>query len=95
MSAAISVNILHQNTTKKKTPLLQYLVNLAEQLVLSERKSSHKCKTNNIGGPRSKRAKAFFNVGDQLPVENQQRLRCARCAQRKIVKRKKCICAAI
>ena len=95
MSAAINAHILHQAVTNKKTPLLKYLVDLAEQLVLSGRKSARvKRKTNSIGGPRSKRAKALFNVGDHLPVESQGRRRCARCAQKKTDKRTKYICAA-
>ena len=32
-----------------------------------------KRKTNIIAGPRSKRTKAFFNVGNHLPVESQGR----------------------
>ena len=74
MSAAINAHILHQAKTKRKTSLLKYLVNLAEQLVLTGRKTARvKRKTNSIAGPRSKRAKAFFNVEDHLPVESQGR----------------------
>ena len=79
MSAAINAHILHQATTNIKTPLLKYLVNLAEQLVMTGRKSARvKRKTSSISGPRSKRAKALSNVGDHLPVESQGRRRCAR-----------------
>ena len=79
MSAAINGHILHQATTKIKTSLLKYLVNLAEQLVMTGRKSARvKRKTSSISGPRSKRAKALSNVGDHLPVESQGRRRCAR-----------------
>jgi len=95
MSAAINAHILHQAKTKRKTSLLKYLVNLAEQLVLTGRKIARvKRKTNSIAGPRSKRAKAFFNVGDHLPVESQGRRRRARCAQMKTDRRTNYICAA-
>ena len=54
MSAAINAHIFHQATTKTKTPLLKYLVNLAEQLFLTGCKSARvKRKTNSNGGPRS------------------------------------------
>ena len=53
MSAAINAHILHQAKTKRKTLLLKYLVNLAEQLVLTGRKTARvKRKTNSIAGPR-------------------------------------------
>ena len=84
MFTVINALIFHQATSKTKTSLLKYLVNLAEQLVLTGRKSARvKRKTNSIGGPRSKRAKELFNVGDHLPVESQGRRRCVRCAQTK------------
>ena len=74
MSGVINAHIFHQATSKTKTLLLKYLVNLAEQLVLTGRKSARvKHKTNSIGGPRSKRAKEFFNVGNHRPVESQGR----------------------
>ena len=95
MSAAINAHILYQAKTERKTSLLKYLVNLAEQLVLTGRKTAQvKRKTNSIAGARSKRAKAFFNVGDHLPVESQGRRRCARCAQTKTDRCTKFICAA-
>jgi len=94
MSAAINAHILYQAKTKKSS-LLKFLVNLAEQLVLTGRKTARvKRKTNSIAGPRSKRAKEFFNVGDHLPVESRGRRRCARCAQTKTDRRTKFICAA-
>ena len=40
MSAAITAHIFHQATTKTKTFLLKYLVNFAEQLILTGRKSA-------------------------------------------------------
>ena len=40
MPAAINAHIFHQATTKKKTLLLKYLMNLAEQLVLTGHKSA-------------------------------------------------------
>ena len=84
MSAVINARRFHQATSKTKTPLLKYLVNLAEQLVLTGRKSARvKRKTNSIGGPRSKRAKELFSVGDHQAVESQGRRRCVRCAQTK------------
>ena len=95
MSAAINAHILHQAKTKRKTSLLKFLVNLAEQLVLTGRKTARvKRKTNSIAAPRSKQAKAFFNVGDHLPIESRGRRRCARCAQTKTDRRTKFICAA-
>ena len=95
MSAAINATYFTKLPPKQKTPLLKYLVNLAEQLVLTGRKSARvKQKTNSIGGPRSKRATELFNVGDHLPVESQGRRQCARCAQTKIDKRTRYICAA-
>ena len=74
---------------------LTNLLKLAEQLVLTGRKTAQvKRKTNSIAGQRSKQAKAFFNVGDHLPVESQGRRRCARCAQTKTDRLTKFICAA-
>ena len=95
MSAAINAHIFHRAKTERKTSLLKYLVNLAEQLVLTWRKTARvERKPNSIAGARSKRAKAFFNVGDHLPVESQGRRRCARCSQTKTDRRTKFICAA-
>ena len=94
-SAAINAHILHQAITKTKTSFLKYLVNLAEQLVLTGRKSAGvKRKTMSIGGPRSKCAKALFNIEDHMPIETPERRRCARCAQTKTDKRTNYICAA-
>ena len=91
ISAVINAHIFHQATSKTKNPLLKYLVNLAEQLVLTRHKSAQiKRKTNSIGGLRSKRAKELVNVEDDLPVVR----RCIGCSQRKTDKRTKYIYAA-
>lgn len=95
MTAAVNGHIVYQEITKKKTPFLPYLVNLAEQLVMDGRQTAKITrKTPSIGGPRSKRSKLMLNIGDHMPEERQGRRRCIKCSQSKIDKRTKYVCSA-
>lgn len=95
MAAAVNGHIIHQDVVGKKTSLLNFLVNLAEQLVLTGRQTAKV--TRKIGGksgPRSKKAKLLLNIGDHLPVPGSGRRRCTKCALEKKDKRTKFVCSS-
>lgn len=62
--------------TNKRTKLLPFIVNLAEQLVMTRRMTAKVVrKTPGSKGPRSKRSKLMLNIGDHMPEERQGRRR--------------------
>lgn len=91
MVSVVNSWILHQEVTKKKTKLLQFLVPLAEQLIGSG-KAQCRLKRKRTRGRPSSAARMMLNVGDHLPVEGTTRRRCFRCAQNKIETRTKTVC---
>lgn len=91
MLAVINAWILHQEATKKKTKLLQFLVPLAEQMMATGKNNSQ-VKRKLCRGRPSKIAKLMLNVGDHMPVDGSSRRRCIRCAQSKIEKRTRTSC---
>lgn len=77
---------------KNKKTFLQYLVELAENLIAAGRQGTKRRKTKQVGR-RSKAANLMTNVGDHLPVTGKSsRLRCVRCTLKKTEKRTKFIC---
>lgn len=66
--------VLHQEIRHKTSPLLQFLLPLAEQMVsLGKAKSAIK-----KGGPILKHVKSMNNVGEHLPMETSSRRRYCR-----------------
>lgn len=62
--------------TNKRTKLLPFIVNLAEQLVMTRRMTAKVVrKTPGFKGPGSKRSKLMLNIGDHMPEERQGRRR--------------------
>lgn len=72
--------ILYKACQGKKTPLIDYLIPLAEELIVSGKNENDKRKLGS--GPPSKKAKLMINVG-HLPIRQGTRRRCAYCSQKK------------
>lgn len=95
MAAAVNSHIIFEEMTQKKVRFLQYLADLAEQLVLTGRQTAKVTrKLGGSSGPRSKRSRLMLHIGDHLPIESPGRRRCANCAQNKRDKRTKFICSS-
>lgn len=86
MAAVTNSWILYSQlqSTRKKTPLLTYLVPLAEQLIsLGRSKAKLKRKISGHVGRHSKKPKTMMNVGDHLPTQGPTKRRCYSCSKKK------------
>lgn len=92
MIAAVNSYIIFNETRRKKGTLLNFLVNLAEQLIENGKKNSTVKRRSSTGRP-SKRQRLFVNIGDHMPIVQKQRKRCFRCSSLKIDKRTTTICS--
>lgn len=94
LTTAVNSWIIYKELHKKpKLPFLNYVVNLAESLIATGRKSAALVRKRSYS--RSSRAsRNFINVGDHLPVVTNTRRRCRYCAQKHQEKRTKIMCSS-
>lgn len=85
--------IVCQELRKKKFPLIQFIVPLAENLVYHGKSFAIVRRRREVYGLPSARFKKMTSRNvDHLPVEGKTRRRCAYCATKKIEKRSKTLC---
>ncbi|GFU24640.1 piggyBac transposable element-derived protein 4 [Nephila pilipes] len=82
MSAVVNSWIVYCKLKHRKTPLLDYIVPLAEALMASGKLNAQYQRRRGTGRP-SKTSRSLLNVGDHLPVTTKTRRRCCKCAQQK------------
>ncbi|GFT90565.1 piggyBac transposable element-derived protein 4 [Nephila pilipes] len=82
MSAVVNSWIVYCELKHRKTPLLDFIVPLAEALMASGKLNAQYQRRRGTGRP-SKTSRSLLNVGDHLPVTTKTRRRCRKCAQQK------------
>lgn len=92
MSAVVNAWVIQNDLRRKKIPLLDFLVPLAEAILSEGRKTSKMKRKRSYGRP-SNTSKELANVGDHLPIEGLVRRRCVRCSQQKRDRRTRTTCA--
>lgn len=90
MTAVTNTWVLFKQLKKKKIPLIDMLIPLAEHLI-DIGKAGSKVQRNPKNGRPSKKSKKFTNV-QHLPAPSTSR-RCSHCAKRKVEKRTKFVCS--
>ncbi|XP_037043749.1 piggyBac transposable element-derived protein 4-like [Bradysia coprophila] len=90
MTAVTNSWILYKQLNKKKIPLIDFMIPLAEDLMEMGKSGSKIQRTYKTGRP-SKRSKTFVNV-QHLPVPCTKR-RCRHCASKKLQKRTRFVCS--
>ncbi|GFR21139.1 uncharacterized protein TNCT_264061 [Trichonephila clavata] len=78
-------------TQTSKTPLLDFVVPLAEALIASGKLNAQYQRRRGTIYP-TKTSRSLLNVGDHLPVATKTRLRCHICAQQKKESHTKIMC---
>ncbi len=81
--------ILYKTCQGKKSPLIDFLIPLAEGLIATGKNKNEKRKLGN--GPPSKKPKLMINVG-HLPIRQGTRRRCAYCSQNNVQVRSYYVC---
>ncbi|GFQ64881.1 piggyBac transposable element-derived protein 4 [Trichonephila clavata] len=90
MTVVVNAYILFRESKQRKIPLLQFIVPLAEAMMM-EGKENATVKRKRTGRP-SNASKLMLNVRNHLPVEGPTRRRCVCCAKVKKEKRTKTVC---
>ena len=76
MTSVVNSHIIFQAATNSKSPLKQFIVELAEQLITKGRSTAKVTRrTSQTVGPRSKRSKKMLSIGDHMPVNSEGRRR--------------------
>ncbi|GFR18313.1 piggyBac transposable element-derived protein 4 [Trichonephila clavata] len=82
MSAVVNLWIAYCKLKHRKTPLLDFIVPLAEALMPSRKLNAQYQNRRGTGRP-SKTSRSLINVGDHLPVTTKTRRWYRKCAQQK------------
>lgn len=85
MMSLVNSWVIYSQLGRKQTPFIDYLINVAENLIEEGKKTSKNQRRNRYGrknGPTS----------THLPVKGTLRRRCASCSQKRKEKRTKIIC---
>ncbi|GFQ94080.1 piggyBac transposable element-derived protein 4 [Trichonephila clavata] len=82
MSAVVNSWIACCELKHRKTPLLYFIVPLAEALIASGKLNAQYQRRRGTGRP-SKTSRSLLNVGDPLSVTTKTRQRCRKCTQQK------------
>ena len=93
MIAVVNSWILFQEATRRGTPLITFLIRLAEGLIEAG-KLKASVKRRPFHSKPSRRFLTKMNVGEHMPHEGQTRRRCVRCSVSQVEKRTKIICKA-
>lgn len=92
MTAVVNSWIAYCELNHRKTPLLDFIVPLAEALMATGKLHAQYQRRKGTGRP-SKTSRSLLNVGDHLPITTKTRRRCRKCAQSKKESRTKVMCA--
>ncbi len=91
LTAVFNSYVIHCETNHKKTPYIDFLVDLAEGMIDRGRATLKRKRSRSYGRP-SAASKKMEYVGDHLPVKDKCRRRCVRCTSRKREKRTQYLC---
>ncbi|GFR03845.1 rho guanine nucleotide exchange factor 10-like protein [Trichonephila clavata] len=91
MSAVVNSWIAFCELKHRKTPLLDFIVPLAEALMASGKLNAQYQRRRGTG-LLSKTSRSLLNDGDHLPVTTKTRRRCSKSAQQKKKSRTKIMC---
>lgn len=91
MMAVYNSFVVFKEVTHKQVTFIQFLVPLAEGLIAEGRKGTKRKRTRKVGR-HSKSYEHTTNVGDHLPVQEENRRRCYSCSQKKRERRTKLRC---
>ncbi|KAF2888752.1 hypothetical protein ILUMI_17421 [Ignelater luminosus] len=83
MIAVAKTLVFYNDLHRTKTPLLPFLIQVAEKLVsLTRSKAAVKRRsaTSLERPPKVKKRKTMFNIGDHLPIQGKTRRRCFKCS---------------
>ena len=70
--------VINDDLKHVKSPLLPFLVDLAEDMIAMGRKLTSKKRISKRAGRPSKLSKTMVNIGDHLPIEGPTRRSCTR-----------------
>ncbi|GFS81497.1 piggyBac transposable element-derived protein 4 [Nephila pilipes] len=91
MRTVVNSWIAYCELKHQKTPLLDFIVPLAEALMAPGKLEAQYQRRRGIGRP-SKTSRSLLNVGDHLPVTAKTCRRCRKCAQQKKESHTKIMC---